>query len=149
MERVKNGTYKTFHGSKEVEITDAIQPVYIKQRRKELYHLKAVAAVTTLSDEQIIIPVKNITETPYKKSWQSRRAERVIPCNIIEELGRVNIPKNANYNLDVKSYCKNACVTGCPALLLDYNKDTYSCQYKRIKDDEYNSIHTWSENNKS
>ncbi len=72
-ERIKNGKYKTYYGSREVEITDSMQPVFILNRRRELYNLKATIAKTSMSDELIVIPIKDITLTPYKKSWQSKK----------------------------------------------------------------------------
>ena len=143
MDRVKNGIYKDCIGNI-VEITDNNQPLFVTKIIANKYFSKKYIVICE-NGIQIEIPHDSLTESEYIQSWQSKNKLRNIPCDIlISEFGRVGIPKNSNYNLDVKSYCKQMTGGGCPALIMDYNKDTYSCKYKKIKKSDYDEIVSFS-----
>ena len=147
MDRIKNGRYKDRSGNW-IDITDSVQPFYVKNIIFNKYS-QYKYIVKCINGLELEIPYSALTENEYKQSWQSKNKEQLIPCNILKnDLGRINIPKKSNYNLEVKSYCKTMCDSGCPALINDKNLDTYSCQYKKIKKQDYNKIVDFCKNEK-
>lgn len=139
MDRVKNGRYENMLGHT-IEVTDAMQPLFVKKIVMNRYFSKKYIVLCE-NNLQLIIPHSALTESEYKKSWQNQFKERSIPCKMLtNEFGGANIPRKSNYNLEVKSYCKKMLGSGCPALINDYNADTYSCQYKKLKKSDYEAI---------
>ncbi len=140
-ERLKNGSYKVHNSRERIDITDAMQPVYIHKIIYNMYSSGYYILTTHLNPNlTLIVPHRMTTEAEYKESWQSKKNKLFLPCRIETNVGLINIPRKANYNLDVKAYCKNMCNSGCPALLQDLKTDTYSCEFKKIKKSEYNQI---------
>lgn len=133
-DRIKNGVYRD-RLDNIVEVTDSMQPLYITGYVMNLFTQEKYI-VSTSSGQDFVIPHSAVTDAVYKKSWQSKAKERVIPCDIDYSL----IPKKANYNFDVKAYCKDMCGSGCPALKPDYKSSTWTCEYKKISKSEYEDI---------
>ena len=147
MERIRNGTYKIRNSKNTIDITDKMQPVYLDKIIINMYSSGYYILTTKLNPKlEIKVPHDFLVECEYKKSWQSIRKERNIPCNIEKHFGLINVPKDANYNLDVKSYCKTMCGSGCPALLQNTYDDNYTCHFKNIKKSKYDEISEFSQN---
>jgi hypothetical protein len=141
MDRLKNGTYKIRGSKEEIIITDLMQPCLVDKIILNMYFSGYYFLTTKLNPNlELKVPHRMVVETEFKKSWQSIKKERKLPCKIDEELGLINVPKNADWNFDVKTYCKVMLGSGCPALTKNTNNDLYSCCYKKIKNEDYNEI---------
>jgi hypothetical protein len=141
MDRLKNGTYKLKNSRVEITITDLMQPCLVDRITLNMYFSGYYFLTTKLNPNlELKVPHRMVTETEFKKSWQSAKKERKLPCNIEKELDLINVPKNSDWNFDIKTYCKVMLGSGCPALIKNTNNDLYTCCYKKIKNEDYNKI---------